>query len=191
MIFAWPSSLSETLSQPYLGLVFSANGATALFVIYRCSSKELDFIRGIDVIAGSSMSGCANVTILYLPPLLVVVYLIALFHSVVSLSLGRGYSQGRWLALVEGFRKRRLGTPLSPFKDLAPPDPAAFEIDPEDPQSLLEAGSLWEMEGEWEKAIGLYELAAGKLRGQQDGVYAENCIQRVREKIARVGGHLP
>ncbi len=191
MAFAWPLLLREALGQPYLGLALVMNGATALFVIYRCSSKELNFVRGIDVIAGSSMSGCANVTIIYLPPLLAVVYLIALYHSVVSLSLGRGYSQERWLALVEVFLKRRLNAPLNPGTHLAPPDPAGFEVDPENPQNLLEAGSLWEMEGEWEKAIGLFELAAEKLRGQQDEVYAENCIKRVREKIARVEGDRP
>ena len=174
------------MGQPYLGLALVLNIATALFVIDRCSSKELNFVRGIDVIAGSSMSGCANVTLIYLPPLLAVVYLIALYHSVVSLSLGREYSQGRWRTLVEGFHKRRLNAPLNPMTHLAPPDPSSFEINPEDPQNLLEAASLWEMEGEWGKAIGLYQQAAEKLRGQQDGVYAENCIERVREKIARV-----
>jgi hypothetical protein len=77
------------------------------------------------------MSGCANVTLIYLPPLLAFVYLIALYHSVVSLSLGRGYSQERWLALVEGFRKRRLNAPLNPLTHLAPPDPSEFRIDPD------------------------------------------------------------
>ena len=74
---------------------------------------------------------------------------------------------------------------------MAPPDPANIEFDPEDPQALLEAASLWEADGEWEKAILLYERAAEKLRGQQDGIYAENCILRVREKIARAGGTDP
>ena len=79
LALAWPLSLRETLVQPYLGIALTLNAATALFVIYRCSSKELGFIRGIDIIAESSMSGCANITILYLPPLLVIVYLLALY----------------------------------------------------------------------------------------------------------------
>jgi hypothetical protein len=56
---------------------------------------------------------------------------------------------------------------------------------------LLEAGSLWEMEGEWVRAVALYRQAAEWLRGQQDGVYAENCIKRVEEKIKRTGGERP
>ena len=134
------------------------------------------------------MSGCANITILYLPPLLIVTYLIALYHSVVSLSLGRAYSQGRWLTLVEGFRKRSLNAPLNPLTHIKPPDPSNFMINPEDPQNLLEAASLWEMEGDWEKALGLYGEAAEKLKGQQDGEYAANCIIRIKEKIARSEG---
>ena len=87
------------------------NCALAAFVVRRCSSVELGFIGGIDAIAGSSMSGCANITILYLPPLLVGVYLLALYRSVVSLWLGRGHSQAWWLGLVEGFHRRRLNAP--------------------------------------------------------------------------------
>src|SRR5258707_14159462 len=103
IIFAWPFYLREIVSQPFLGLLLVLNGVTALFVIYRCSSKGLHFVHGIDIIAGSLMSGCANITILYLPPLLIVVYLIALYHSLVSFFRGREYSQGRWLVMVEGF----------------------------------------------------------------------------------------
>ena len=149
MIFAWPLSLSEKVAQPFLGIALTLNTATAMFVIYQCSSKELGFIRGIDIIAGSCMSGCANITILYLPLLLAIVYLIAVFHSVVSLFLGREHAQGRWLTLVEGFHQRRLNAPLNLLTHLAPPDPASIKIDPDDPQALIEAASLWEMEGEW------------------------------------------
>jgi hypothetical protein len=187
-LFAWPAALSESVGQPYLAALFLLNAATALFVMSRCSSEALSFFGGLNVIAGSSLSGCANVTLIYLPFLLTGVYLVALYQSLVSLSLGRGHSQGRWLALAEGFHRRRLNAPLNPLTHLAPPDPANFETDPTDPQNLLEAASLWEMEGEWDRAIGLYRQAAEMLRGQQDGVYAENCILRVREKIERAGG---
>jgi hypothetical protein len=188
IILAWPTFLKAPFGEFYFWLALVINSATALFVIYRCSSTELNFVYGIDVIAGSSMSGCANITIIYLPPLLVFVYLIALFYSVVSLFQGRAYSQGRWLALVEGFRKRSLNAPLNPLTHIKPPDASNFKINPDDSQNLLEAASLWEMEGEWEKAIGLYEQAAEKLKGQQDGEYAANCILRIKEKIARTEG---
>jgi hypothetical protein len=185
---AWPMLLEKPLGSPAVWIVLAANAALAGFVIVRCSSKQIGFVRGIDIVAASSMSGCANITILYLPFLLIVVYLIAVFHSIASIWLGREHSQRRWAALVQGFHKRRLNAPLNPMTHLSPPDPSKFEIDADDPHNLLEAASLWEMDGEWEKAIVLYELAAQKLRGQQDGVYAENCIERIREKIARVRG---
>jgi hypothetical protein len=191
LLFGWPAALRGAVGQPSLAALFALNAATALFVMWRCSSQALSFPVGLDVIAGSSMSGCANVTLVYLPFLLAEVYLIALYHSVASLPLGRAHAQRRWLALAEGFHRRRLNAPLNPLTHLAPPDPTAYEVDPEDPQTLMEAASLWEMEGEWDRAIALYRQAAERLRGQQDGVYAENSIQRVQEKIARAGDDRP
>lgn len=185
---AWPMLLEKPLGSPAIWIALVVNAALAGFVIVRCSSRQVGFVRGIDIVAASSMSGCANITILYLPLLLIVVYLIAVFHSIASIWLGREHSQRRWASLVEGFHKRRLNAPLDPMTHLSPPDPRKFEIDPDDPHNLLEAASLWEMDGEWEKAIDLYTLAAQRLRGQPDGVYAENCIERVREKISRVRG---
>jgi hypothetical protein len=135
------------------------------------------------------MSGCANVTNVYLPVLLAGVYVYALYQAFASLTYRKEHAEGRWLPLVEGFHRRRFKAPLNPMTHLAPPDPATYEVDPDDPQTLLEAGSLWEMEGEWDRAIGLYRQAAERLRGQEDGVYAENCVKRVQEKIARTGGN--
>ena len=45
-----------------------------------------------------------------------------------------------------------------------------------------------EQEGEWEKAIALYERIAENLQGYQDAEYAKNCARAVREKIALTGG---
>lgn len=45
-----------------------------------------------------------------------------------------------------------------------------------------------EQEGEWEKAIALYERVAENRQGYQDAAYAKNCARAVREKIALTGG---
>jgi hypothetical protein len=100
LLFAWPAFLAETLPSHQLAMVFVLNAAVAIFVMYQCSSIELSFFRGLDIIAARSMSGCANITLIYLPPLLAVVYLIAVFHCIISLFRGRTYSQDRWIRLV-------------------------------------------------------------------------------------------
>ncbi len=103
LLFAWPVFLSETLDQRLLAVAFIVNAALAIFVIYQCSSMELSFFRGLDIISGRSMSGCANITIVYLFPLLLVVYLVALFHCLISVFRGRLYAQQRWIRVVMFF----------------------------------------------------------------------------------------
>jgi hypothetical protein len=49
---------------------------------------------------------------------------------------------------------------------------------------LNQAGDL-DAEGEWEKALELFEQLAPRLQGQQDGEYARNCAREIRKKIAQ------
>jgi hypothetical protein len=64
-----------------------------------------------------------------------------------------------------------------------PPGPDELSIDPTDGDSVLRAACILDHHGEWERALGLYTLAAELLRGRQDGVYAENRRKEVQEKI--------
>jgi hypothetical protein len=82
-----------------------------------------------------------------------------------------------------------MGTPLNPMARVSASHAVDKPIDPDDPQALLDAGSYWEMEGEWDKALAIFTLASEKLRGYPDGVYAENCIERIQEKMERVKGN--
>jgi hypothetical protein len=63
-------------------------------------------------------------------------------------------------------------------------DSSDLEVDSADPESLLGAASLLESKGEWELAIKLYKLAAERSHGDQNGVYAQRCIERIQEKKA-------
>jgi hypothetical protein len=181
IVVLWPFAFESRIGVPLMWTLAAVNAALIVLVVEKSSSKDIGFIGGMDLIAGSMMSGCANITILYLPPLMVGVYLIALFHSLVSLRRGRDYSQDRWRSLVESFQKNRMNAPLNPLADRRRP---LEDLDPFNPQDLLEGASRLEMEGEWDKAIELYGLAAEMLKDTQDGVYAKNCIKSVREKIA-------
>jgi len=51
---------------------------------------------------------------------------------------------------------------------------------------VLRAACILDHNGEWEMARELYAHAAELLRGQQDGVYAENRLKEVQEKINRL-----
>jgi hypothetical protein len=56
---------------------------------------------------------------------------------------------------------------------------------------LLTAANQLDLRGEWDQALALYQQAAERLRGHQDGAYAENCILRIQEKKARAEGSQP
>jgi hypothetical protein len=50
------------------------------------------------------MSGCANITMLYIFPVLVVVYVIVVVHSLTGAVKGdRAYAQERWIGLIKWF----------------------------------------------------------------------------------------
>ncbi len=111
IIFLWPLILigapdSQTQSLFWPSIVI--NSFVAILVWYYNSYDELSFFKGLNVISASMMSGCANITVLYLPLVLIVIYFIAAFNTLIGLFKGRPYTQEKWVKLVVGFHERRL-----------------------------------------------------------------------------------
>jgi len=69
----------------------------------RSSSRRLTFIEGLQIIAGTYMSGCANLTVIYLYPTMFGAYSTALIHMLVGLRKGKEYTQQRWIQLVSEY----------------------------------------------------------------------------------------
>jgi len=110
IVFRLPSGNTRDLgmvSAILLGFVISP----VLFVVVwkRSGSPSLSFFEGLDAISSRLMSGCFPLTVIYIFPILMVVYLIALFHTGVGLVKGKTYTQERWAGLVDWFEKRRRG----------------------------------------------------------------------------------
>lgn len=76
----WPLFLAATQLVPAL-LVAALNLGLLALVWRSCSTAECSYWRGLNVIAGSMMSGCANITLLYAPIVLAVVYLISIVYA--------------------------------------------------------------------------------------------------------------
>jgi hypothetical protein len=111
IIFLWPLILAvvpESQTQGLFWLCLVINSCAAILVWYYNSIDELSFFKGLRVISASLMSGCANITLLYLPFVLIVVYLIAAFNTFIGLFKGRSFTQEKWVNLVMGFHKHRL-----------------------------------------------------------------------------------
>ena len=104
--FVWPLFFVENVPLPYLTIVFLVNSIIAVNVWHQCSSHELSYFAGLNAISVRLMSGCANITLLYLPFVLFVVYLLSIYYSVLGLLHGKQNAQRRYQDLVLWFVQR-------------------------------------------------------------------------------------
>jgi len=109
VVTLWPFLFSGSWSPVSLATSIVVS-VVILVVVWRyCSSVYMSFWEGIHVISARLSSGCFNVTILYLLPFLVIVYLISIFFTLEGLFSGRTRSQERWANLIMKFIKKSPG----------------------------------------------------------------------------------
>ena len=98
LVILWPLFLL-LVSVPFLKILFLIALSAALWVLVwkYAASPETPFLNGLGVISATMFSGCADHTIIYLLPFLVVVYLIFVFHTLIGLVRGRQYTQEKWI----------------------------------------------------------------------------------------------
>ena len=99
-IFAWPVFLIETTHSTIIVILLVSNSLIAINAWYQCHSNELGFFQGFSLIASRFMSGCANITILYLPFILVAIYFVSIYYSIIGIFYDRKESQERWIRLI-------------------------------------------------------------------------------------------
>ncbi len=88
-------------------------GLLILLWVWRTnSSPSMSFFNGMEIISDCLMSGCFPLTAIYIFPILIVVYIIALFNTCVGLVKGKTYTQEQWTSLVNWFYKLRHGYSL-------------------------------------------------------------------------------
>lgn len=184
-VVGWPLLLAGSLPQPLTMTLLVANLLLVWLVWSQCSSPELSLWRGLCVISDSMASGCANVTVLYLPVLLAGVYAACVSFAAVGLFRGRDDSRRRFRAVVDWFERRRLNAPLNipgrVWRDIEPPDPASLTIDPLEPESLLHAAAILDQHGEWDLAVALYHDVLRQWP-EEHGRYCENCLRSIADK---------
>ena len=98
-----PLSVESLASIATIGLgvaVLVVNGLLLICVWRRCSSRALSFFEGLEMIASGMMSGCANITLIYMYPNLTIVYIRALFHTIAGLKKGKQHTEQTWIRLV-------------------------------------------------------------------------------------------
>jgi hypothetical protein len=77
------------------------------FVWRACSTRACSYWGGLKIVSASNMSGCANITILYLLPILAVMYILSLVVATLSLWKGRQWAGHQWVSLVNWHYYRR------------------------------------------------------------------------------------
>ena len=93
----------------YCGLMI-ANALGLVFVWFFNSSPRLSFPMGLETIVSANMSGCANLTMLYLFPVLFIVYILAFYNAIAGLVKGKKHTERKWVeevARYEVLRQRR------------------------------------------------------------------------------------
>ena len=86
----------------YWGLVI-VNALVLTFVGFYNSSSRLSFLGGLEFIIGIHMSGCVNLTMIYLFPILFMVYCVAFFNAAVGLKKGKTYTERKWIEEVSKY----------------------------------------------------------------------------------------
>jgi hypothetical protein len=72
------------------------------------SSTRLSFLNGLEIVARSNMSGCANLTMLYIFPVLLIAYYTALFNALIGLKKGKKFTEQKWIRIVDEYEATRL-----------------------------------------------------------------------------------
>jgi len=97
VVTLWPLFLLLTPMPLFKILLLIALSVALWVLVWKfCDSPQGPFIIGLSIIAATMRSGCADLTIIYVLPYLIVVYLIFIFHTVIGLVRGRQYTQGKW-----------------------------------------------------------------------------------------------
>lgn len=84
-------------------LIAVINLILLIFVWHYSSSKTVSFFTGLEIISSRLVSGCANITLLYLIPFLFYVYLLFIIHTLIGIFKGRSYTQSQWVKFLTAF----------------------------------------------------------------------------------------
>ena len=95
----WPCYLSYP-TYALLILTFALNTSILVATAWSISSNDLSFWRGLRLLCGSYESGCANITIIYIFPLLFFYYIKMIWATWMSLQKGKSHAENWWIETI-------------------------------------------------------------------------------------------
>lgn len=102
MMAVLPYELGRGSAHPELigGIACAVHILIIGIVTYRIQNDRIDFGTGLVRLSTSFMSGCGNITLLYIFPVLFYYYLHALAYTVIGFFKGKAYTEDSWCKLV-------------------------------------------------------------------------------------------
>ncbi len=111
LIAGWPFAILDISSRGIdlnFWVMLLINSIVIVLVWHYNSVPVLPFFKGLTAICSSMMSGCANITLLYLPFVFFFLYVVILANTLVGLFRGREYTQEKWVKIVAWFVQHRI-----------------------------------------------------------------------------------
>jgi hypothetical protein len=99
LVLAWP----HYIDYPNLALsilTFTLNISIFVATTWSVSSSDLSFWRGLRLLCGSYESGCANITVIYIFPLLLFYYIKMIWITWMSFQKGKFYAENWWIETI-------------------------------------------------------------------------------------------
>ncbi len=100
LLLTWPFYALASISVVALCSVLLVNTTIFLAVAWFTHSPELSFWRGLRIICSSYSIGCANITILYIIPVLLVYYIRMMWATWMGFRRGKSYTEQWWQRTV-------------------------------------------------------------------------------------------
>ncbi len=181
LLFLIPIGLSVEAPSPG-GNLFWLIIAVINFVIFAlthyCTKSEgLTLNYGLIEICESGQSGCANITFVYMVPLLFIAYLLAVVATFRSFFKGRRFSQERWIAIVS---KLGPGVQYGPIVNAISDELAKS---PNRPDLYLRRAEEYEKCGLYELAIADYDKVLSFQYSNADVLFRKG---RICEELGRI-----
>lgn len=98
LILAWPFSLLNNLW--IFGACLIVNAIIFGITVYFTSSRRLSFWRGLKLLCDPYLSGCANITFIYIFFILIFYYVCAVFATGLGVYKGKTYTEDWWIDTI-------------------------------------------------------------------------------------------
>ena len=105
LLLSWPLYFHD---KPYWCYPSLAANTIVFVVVNYYVGKYVSLYQGLNTASGSFMIGCANITIIYIFPALLIVYLGAVLKSMFGVIKGRDYSSNAWANAVLWYQKNKV-----------------------------------------------------------------------------------